>query len=118
MSEFKFKHGQKIHVHLDSDGVVDARYNNGELDVRLPNGKLILIQDEYVTASGPEYWPPEPGDIWEAGEREFYIRTSNVPDYLFAASDNGRAGFLLDTLGLDKLQNMNPVLVRRRGVKL
>lgn len=77
------------------------------------NAKVELIPDP-----DPENWPPQVGDIWKAGEREFYVRqnvtlrsTVVVGAFVFDNSDNSE--FYEDSDRLPDFKALKPVLVRR-----
>jgi hypothetical protein len=112
MSVADFNPGDRVHVEFD--GVVsNLKSYRGEVWVNGPDSPLHSFgAGVTITRLDPENWPPQPGDIWEAGGREYAV--------LWAASpDNGGVRFHeVDRPfyhEVREVKTMNPRLVRRRG---
>jgi len=122
MTEFKI--GQRVKVELEGtivgleshDGCIkiwsDQEYAHYVCVDRWSGGQIDT--GAKVTLTGPENWPPQVGDIWEADGGEFVARKSLAGrDYIVCIPvDDIHGHYAMETAPFKAL---NPVLVRRRG---
>lgn len=62
----------------------------------------------------PVHWPAQEGDVWKAGDREYFIFCPYAGNMRALASDS-QAGRQQSNIGLDELLGKNPVLIHRKG---
>lgn len=130
----EYKRGQRLRVTLDL--VVEDQASG------LPGNTITGLRAVGGTGDGPNYhaidlnapfakveildpanWPPQVGDIWEAGGREYFARLSGqqsiwliVSDCHAAAMADNQPDYYENVPGsLDAFKALNPVLARRRG---
>lgn len=117
MTEFRV--GQRVKVNAVFEGELRCINGNGTVDV-LPDSQVgeylghdvEYIQSEYVTLADPENWPPQLGDIWAVGDKEWFARFSALtPVYLEATGPYQKcyAGYTFY-----EFKALGPVLVRRK----
>ena len=71
-----FNAGDRVHVHLDYDGVISYPEDHGDVWVK-PDGHTGArkVSAESVTPLDPQGWPPRRCDIWMSGDgKEYYAR--------------------------------------------
>lgn len=114
-----YKKGQWVKVEFE--GVV--REHDSRIVWVMPEDDKTLIAaipETAVSVAGPEDWPPQIGDIWQAGTdgREWYARESAMrprgvvlEPYEYRTDKPGH----YPPEKTDSFKDLNPVLVRRRG---
>jgi hypothetical protein len=118
MTEFRV--GQRVKVSAVFEGELRCINGDGTVDV-LPDSQAgeylgrdveYSIQSEFVTLADPENWPPQLGDIWAVGDKEWFARYSALtPVYLEAADPYQKC---YAEYSFDQFKALNPVLVRRK----
>ena len=117
-------------VHVEFDGQVESSVYGG-VAVKTKTGQFggytALVPIEAVTVIEPTDWEKyggaRVGDIWEAAGKEFFVQDYGgcvpiaVSDTFYGA---GGRSYSLDrnSATLDEFKELNPRLVRRRGVQI
>jgi hypothetical protein len=121
MTETLPKNGTRVHVEFD--GKVCGNPRPGDwMEIVDSDGIIHKVWPKYrpdipvhkVLESAN--WPPVPGDIWKAGEREFFAYTNAYSGdvYLHPCTSDSGVGAASQTPA--EFRELNPSLVRRRNV--
>lgn len=111
----KFTKGQRVKVEYEAK--VWLSDLDGVLELRTDDDMFYYINwrtepSVTITPLGLADWPPQVGDIWEAGGKEWFARKDEY-------APTGRELLMVAEIGtwleVDEVKALNPVLVRRRG---
>lgn len=75
---------------------------------------LVCHNGDAIEPLEPASWPPQLGDIWETGGKEYYVRRHSMRDDNVICSFDGESSFYQSDL--DAFKALSPRLVRRREV--
>lgn len=111
----KIKVGQRVHV--EYDGVVTRTWND-RIHVQGPDDNTHVYHEGVpITPAKPVSWPPQAGDIWKAGPREWVTvlhHDAKLAMWPVYDVDLGETYGLTGGSDTDLFLALNPVLVRRR----
>lgn len=116
-----FVKGDVAHVEFDGtvvnpDNDYDGFYNMVQIKDSDGLTHFVYLNSNAIVRTGPAWWPPQAGDIWEADGGEYYVRNRSIngPSFVVCPFDAG-AESTSYTDGLGEFKALNPTLIRRRG---
>lgn len=126
MSMADLKVGDKVHVEFD--GVVNEEpvsWGDGRLSmtVRIQTPDLyvhdICHSSAVITRTDPLNWPPQLGDVWEAGAHDYTVRKHSWSESVVVTPMEGGNAYSEEysdkRCRLDAFKALKPVLARRRA---
>ena len=136
-----FTKGQRVHVEFD--GTIRATSSEDDENEYVPAGQgfsdhiggwgfvevedgrhiahTIWVDDDtsgphVIETVGPEEWPPVPGDIWQAGDKEYFVTSIDEYEQVYFVhnirTDDGTT-YGNSNLSLRLFAAIEPELVRR-----
>jgi hypothetical protein len=113
----------KTRVKVTIEGTVQS-VTDDEIYLKSDDGYVSEITysgSTVFTVAEPEGWGPEPGDIWEADGKEYYV-SENSSGTLYIAPFDGKSYYYYYCnnpknypRSFDAFLKLNPKLVRRRS---
>ena len=115
-----YKIGDRVRVEFEglvtcTDVTFLGRFGHS-VEVTRSNGYRHSVKPEDVKeVLGPENWPPQIGDIWEADGTEYFIRRNTVEEDEVVIVPDYDSVSAIYTDEIDYFKSLKPTLVRRKS---